>query len=150
MSKPPRKKAAEERPDWMGTAKRPVPERIAVDDTPANAVFKLSQGDRAAAEACIALVKIVATADPKAEFGPFTHLLMLEATGLVGPAIGHVHRHVCGGDPITMLALLHAVRLKVMTMDKVKRAAVDRERINAQALIELVRQKIPTFAREQD
>src|ERR1700761_9218338 len=43
------------------------PDRIDVTDTPANAVFKLVEGDQAAAEACIALVKAVATADPKAE-----------------------------------------------------------------------------------
>ena len=119
MTKPPRKKPAKQRPDWMGPELPPRPDRIDVDDTPANAVFKLCQGDPSAAEACIALVKVVATADPQAEFGPFTPLLMLEATGLVGPAIGHVYRKVCDSDPVTLLAVLHAVRLKVIAMDAV-------------------------------
>ena len=147
MSKPPRKKAEQPRPEWMGAKLPPRPDRIDVDDTPANAVFKLVQGDQAAAEACIALVKVVATADPDAEFGPFTPLLILEATGLTGPAIGHVYRRVCDGDPVTMLALLHAVRLKVIAIDAVKRAAVGRTRIKAETVIEIVRQKIPNFAR---
>ena len=77
MTKPPRKKPAKQRPDWMGPKTPARPDRIDVDDTPANAVFKLCQGDAAAAEACIALVKVVATADPQAEFGPFTPLLIL-------------------------------------------------------------------------
>ncbi|HLZ66763.1 MAG TPA: hypothetical protein VKQ29_11070 [Aliidongia sp.] len=125
----------------------PGAERIDVTDTPANAAFKLVQGDQAAAEACIALVKAVATADPQAEFGPFTPLLILEATGLTGPAIGHVYRRVCDSDPVTMLALLHAVRLKVIAIEAVKRAAVDGTRIKAETVIEIVRRKIPDFAR---
>jgi hypothetical protein len=147
MTKPPRKKTEPKRPDWMGEKTPPRPDRIDVDDTPANAVFKLSQGDHAAAEACIALVKTVASADPKAEFGPFTPLLMLEAMGLTGPAIGHVYRKVCDGDPVTLLAVLHAVRLKVIALDAVKRAAVSGTRIRADTVIDIVRQKIPDFAR---
>ena len=148
MTKTPRKKPpAKKRPDWMGAATPPRPDRIDVDDTPANAVFKLVQGDEAAAEACIALVKVVATVDPQAQFGPFTPLLILEATGLTGPAIGHVYRKVCDSDAVTMLALLHAVRLKVIAMDTVKRAAVAGTRIKAETVIEIVRQKIPNFAR---
>jgi hypothetical protein len=155
MSKPPRKtvdKTANKptrktRPDWMGAETPSRPDRIDVDDTPANAVFKLVQGDPSAAEACIALVKAVAIADPQAEFGPFTPLLILEAAGLTGPAIGHVYRKVCDSDPVTMLAVLHAVRLKVIAMDAVKRAAVSGTRIRADTVIEIVRQKIPNFAR---
>ena len=124
-----------------------IPGRIDVTDTPANAVFKLVRGDRAAAEACIALVKTVASADPDAEFGPFTPLLILEATGLVGPAIGHVYRRVCDGDPVTMLALLHALRLKAIAVDTVKRAAVDGTRIRRDTVIRIVQEKIPRFGR---
>jgi hypothetical protein len=133
------------KPQGQDGGKRP--DRIDVTDTPANAVFKLVEGDQAAAEACIALVKAVATADPKAEFGPFTPLLILEATGLTGPAIGHVYRRVCDSDPVTMLAVLHAVRLKVIAIDTVKRAAVSGTRIKAETVIDIVRQKIPDFAR---
>ena len=46
-----------------------------------------------------------------------------------------------------MLAVLHAVRLKVIAMDAVKRAAVSGTRIRADTVIEIVRQKIPNFAR---
>jgi hypothetical protein len=126
-------------------AKSTQPDRIDVTDTPANAVFKLVKGDHAAAEACIQLVKAVASADPDAEFGPFTPLLILEATGLVGPAIGHVYRKVCAEDPVTMLALLHALRLKALDLDTVKRAAVAGTRIKKQTLVRIVREKIPTF-----
>ncbi len=147
MDKPPRKKAKPKRPAWMGAETPSRPDRIDVDDTPANAVFKLVQGDPAAAEACIALVKIVASAEPQAEFGPFTPLLMLEAIGLTGPAIGHVYRKVCDSDPVTLLAVLHAVRLKVIALDAVKRAAVSGTRIRAETVIGIVRQKIPNFAR---
>jgi len=121
--------------------------RIDVTDTPANAVFKLVRGDRAAAEACIQLVKAVAAADPDAEFGPFTPLLILEATGLVGPAIGLVYRRVCDGDAVTMLALLHALRLKAIAVDTVKRAAVEGTRIRKETLIKIVQEKIPSFGR---
>jgi hypothetical protein len=141
------KRPDQRRPDWMGERTPPRPDRIDVDDTPANAVFKLVQGDQAAAEACIALVKVVATADPQAEFGPFTPLLILEAVGLTGPAIGHVYRKVCDGDAVTMLALLHAVRLKVIAIDAVKRAAVSGTRIKSETVIAIVREKIPNFAR---
>jgi len=124
----------------------PDADRIDIADTPANAVFKLVRGDQLAAEACIALVKAVATADPDAQFGPFTPLLILESFGLVGPAIGKVFRRVCDSDPVTMLAVLHAVRLKAISLDDVKRAAVDGKRIRKDTVVKLVREKIPNFA----
>jgi hypothetical protein len=145
MSKPP--KSTVDAPAWIrpGTSRRTV--RIDVDDTPGNAVLKLVDGDRAAAEACIAMVKAVKTADPQAEFGPFTPLLILDAIGLVGPAIGSVYTHVCSGDPVTALAVLHAVRLKLITVATLRSAAEGRTKINAPALLDLIRHKIPSFGR---
>src|SRR5260221_493722 len=121
--------------------------RIDFADTPAEAVFKLAEGDRAAAEACIAMVKAVATADPDAEFGPFTPLLILEAIGLTGPAIGAVYAHVCGGDPVCALAVLHAARLKLVDLETLKRAAAGRAPINTEVLLDAIRSKMPRFAR---
>jgi hypothetical protein len=122
-------------------------ERIEITDTPAQAVFKLVQGDRAAAEACIALVKAVASADPGAKFGPFTPLLILEQVGLVGPEIGQVFADVCDGDPVTMLALLHAIRLKAIPLATLREAAAGRTRIRSDKLLAMVREKIPGFGR---
>jgi hypothetical protein len=133
-------------PDWIkrrGGAR----ERIDLQDTPAKAVFKLVEGDRAAAEACIALVKAVASADPEAEFGPFTPLVILEATGLVGPVIGAFYSRVCGGDPVTALAVLHAVRLKLVSPATLRSAAAGKAAVDTAALLDLVRQKIPKFGR---
>ena len=70
MSKPPRKTAdkaaGKTRPDWMGAETPSRPDRIDVDDTPANAVFKLVQGDPSAAgpweselDGCDAVVNLV-------------------------------------------------------------------------------------------
>jgi hypothetical protein len=150
MSKPPKSTIdapASITPAWItpGVSRRTA--RIDIDDTPGNAVLKLVHGDRAAAEACIAMVKAVKTADPQAEFGPFTPLLILEAIGLVGPAIGSVYTHVCSGDPVIALAVLHAVRLKLITAATLRSAALGRTRINAPALLDLIRHKIPSFGR---
>jgi hypothetical protein len=149
MSRKPKSKPAGKAatPAWIKPAASRTAARIDIEDTPAKAVFKLVEGDRAAAEACIAMVKAVATADPDAEFGPFTPLLILESIGLTGPAIGEVYAHVCGGDPVTALAVLHAARLKLVTVATLKRAAERRTGINTAALLDAIRSKMPRFAR---
>jgi hypothetical protein len=136
-------------PGWIKplSSHSPGGTRIGIEDTPAQAVFKLVEGDRAAAEACIAMVKAVATVDPDAEFGPFTPLLILESIGLTGKAIGAVYSHVCGGDPACALAVLHAARLKLVSVDVLKRAAAGRTPINTAVLLDAIRSKMPRFAR---
>ncbi len=134
-------------PAWIKPREADRAARIDLQDTPAKAVFKLVEGDRAAAEACIAMVKAVATADPMAEFGPFTPLVILEAIGLRGAAIGAAYSRVCGGDPVTALAVLHAVRLKLITVATLKRAVAGGAPIDAPALLDLVRHKLPGFGR---
>jgi hypothetical protein len=133
-------------PGWIKRRGAPI-ERIDLQDTPAKAVFKLVQGDRAAAEACIAMVKAVAGADPQAEFGPFTPLVILEATGLVGPVIGTLFSRVCGGDPVTALAVLHAARLKLVSPAALRAAAEGKAPVDAAALLDLVRRQVPGFGR---
>lgn len=135
-------------PSWAKPA-RPQGEtgRITIEDTPAQAVFKLVENDRAAAEACIAMVKAVKEADPDAEFGPFTPLLILQSLGLTGKAIGEVYRHVCGGDPVCALAVLHAARLKLVTVEKLRSAAAGRTPINTAVLLDAIRSKMPRFGR---
>jgi hypothetical protein len=150
MSKQPknRPEAKQNVPGWIKPGAHPGGgRRIGIEDTPAQAVFKLVEGDRDAVEACIAMVKAVATVDPDAEFGPFTPLLILDSIGLTGTAIGTVYNHVCGGDPICALAVLHAARLKLVTVDVLKRAAAGRTPINTAVLLDAIRSKMPRFAR---
>jgi len=146
MAKPP-PKGRPALPAWIKRRTARAGTRIDLQDTPAEAVFKLAEGDRAAAEACIALVKAVATVDPKAEFGPFTPLLLLEAVGLAGAAIGDFYARVCSGDPVLALAVLHAVRLKLVTAAALKDALAGRATLDAHVLLDLVRQQRPEFGR---
>jgi hypothetical protein len=136
-------------PGWIKplSSASPGGRRIDIADTPAKAAFKLVEGDRDAAEACIAMVKAVATVDPDAEFGPFTPLLILESIGLTGQAIAAVYTHVCGGDVACALAVLHAARLKLVTVEALKRAAAGRTPINTAVLLDAIRSKMPRFAR---
>lgn len=138
----------QEKPAWAtGSARAHGGARIDIQDTPANAVLKLVENDRVAAEACIAMVKAVETADPEAAFGPFTPLLILEQMAMRGARIGHFYRRVCGGDAVTALALLHAVRLKLVPADIVVRAADGRGRLDVAPLVDLVRGKLTRFGR---
>ena len=134
-------------PAWAAPSSGARTARIDIQDTPANAVLKLVGNDRAAAEACIAMVQAVAQADPDAAFGPFTPLLILEQIGLTGARIGGFYRGVCGGDAVTALAVLHAVRLKLVPADVVKRAADGKARVAADKLLDLVRGRLPRFGR---
>lgn len=135
-------------PAWIKPATgRGHAARIDLNDTPANAVLKLVQDDRAAAEACIAMVKAVETIDPQAEFGPFTPLVILDSIDLVGPAIGRFYRVVCGGDVAVALGLLHAVRLKLVPAQIVKLAAEGRARLAVSAVMDQVCSRMPGFAR---
>jgi hypothetical protein len=147
--KPENQPAGKAAPSWAKPAGSPgsAAGRIDIADTPAKAVFKLVENDRGAAEACIAMVKAVAEADPDAEFGPFTPLLILESLGLRGKTIGEVYAHVCGGDPVCALAVLHAARLKLVTVEKLKSAAAGRTPINTELLLDTIRSKMPRFGR---
>jgi hypothetical protein len=149
MSRTPKSRSASNpaAPAWTKSAASRTAARIDIADTPAKAVFKLVEGDRAAAEACIAMVKAVAEADPDAEFGPFTPLVILDSIGLTGPAIGDVYTHVCGSDPVTALAVLHAARLNLVDVATLKRAAERRTAMNTAALLDAIRSKMPRFGR---
>ncbi|MBI3515670.1 MAG: hypothetical protein HY060_16675 [Proteobacteria bacterium] len=134
-------------PAWATKAGTARTARIDIQDTPANAVLKLVGNDRAAADACIAMVKAVEHADPDAAFGPFTPLLILEQIGLSGARIGRFYRQVCGGDAVTALAVLHAVRLKLVPADIVKRAADGKGRVATDKVLDRVRAELPRFGR---
>jgi hypothetical protein len=136
------------KPAWaQAGAARPHAARIDITDTPANAVLKLVQNDRAAAEACIAMVKTVEIADPQAEFGPFTPLVILDSIGLVGPAIGRFYQRLCAGDPVIALGLLHAIRLKLVPPETIKRALDGKARLDVTDLLDQVRNRMPKFGR---
>lgn len=98
------------------------PPRFDLTDTPAAAVIKLAAGDQPAAEALIAMVKAVAAVDPRAEFGPFTPLFILQSIGLHGAAIGRFFNQICDADAATALAVLHALRLGLISRDDLARA----------------------------
>ena len=134
-------------PAWTTSSSGARTARIDIRDTPANAVLKLVGDDRAAAEACIAMVQAVARADPEAAFGPFTPLLILEQIGLTGARIGRFYRQVCGADAVTALGLLHAVRLGLVPVEVVKRAADGKGRVRTDAVLDLVRARLPQFGR---
>jgi hypothetical protein len=122
--------------------------RLNINDTPANAVIKLVGNDAQAAAACIALVKAVETVEPKAEFGPFTPLLMLDQLALYETSIARLYTAVCGSDPAKMLAVLHATRLGLISVDELRRAISGRgPRLDTEQVLDLVRSRIPGFAR---
>jgi hypothetical protein len=132
---------------WANAARAHGASSIDIHDTPANAVLKLVENDRGAAAACIAMVKAVETADPEAAFGPFTPLLILEQMAMRGARIGRFYQRVCGGDAVTALGVLHAVRLKLVPADIVMRAADGRGRLDVGPLVDLVRGKLTRFGR---
>jgi uncharacterized membrane protein len=121
--------------------------RIDLNDTPAAAVLRLADGHRAAALACVEMVKATAAIDPAASFGPFTPLLMLDRLDLTGARIAALYHTVAGGDVAAAIAVLHAVRLQLIdraTLD----AAVSGTpgAIDGAATLERIRRAIPGFA----
>src|SRR5271154_1236738 len=85
MAKPPKPTS----PDWARPAPggaRPGAGRD-INDTPANAVLKLAEGNLPAARACIAMIEASERHDPKSDFGPFTPLVMLDRFKLRGARI---------------------------------------------------------------
>ena len=125
--------------------------RLDINDTPANAVLKLVGKDKPAAGACIAMVKAVETADPKAQFGPFTPLLILDQLGIYGGAIAVFYVRVCGGDPVKALAVLHAARLNLITPEELKRAISGHgPRLDADMVLDLIRSRVEGFGRTEE
>src|SRR5580704_658726 len=108
MTKPPKQAP----PAWA----RPSPggtragAGLDIDDTPANAVLKLAEGNLPAARACIAMIEASERHDPKSDFGPFTPLMMLDRFKLRGTRIARLFA-LAGQDGRIALGLLHALRL---------------------------------------
>ncbi len=124
--------------------------RIAITDTPAAAVLKLADGHDGAAVACTVLVKAMPSLDPQAEFGPFTPLLMLDSFGLHGAVIWRLFDGLCGRDALRTLAVLHAVRLKIIHSAAVRDALLGRGTpLDLDHLVGEVKTHYPGFARTQ-
>lgn len=139
------KEPAKGQPDWIKAQGAARTARIDITDNPANAVLKLVGDDRASAASCIAMIKAVAQFDPKAEFGPFTPLLILQEIGLIGPDIGLFYGLICRRDPLTALALLHAARLKLLSAAMIRAAIAGGPPIDDAALLHAVRSRMPDF-----
>src|SRR5580692_6429695 len=92
-----------------------------INDTPANAVLKLAEGDIPAARACIAMIEASERFDPKSDFGPFTPLMMLDRFKLRGARIARLFA-LARQDGRIALGLLHALRLGAIQRDELARA----------------------------
>jgi len=92
-----------------------------IDDTPANAVLKLAEGNLPAARACIAMIEASEHHDPKSDFGPFTPLMMLDRFKLRGARIARLFE-LAGQDGRLALGLLHALRLGAIQPGELARA----------------------------
>jgi hypothetical protein len=108
-------------PAWARPAQAGTAAGLDINDTPANAVLKLAEGDLAAARACIAMIEASQRHDPKSDFGPFTPLVMLERFKLRGARIAQLFA-VAGQDGRLALGLLHALRLGAIQPGELARA----------------------------
>jgi hypothetical protein len=115
MANPPKPQPAWARPSQGRGA------GLDIEDTPANAVLKLAEGNLPAARACIAMIEASQRLDPKSDFGPFTPLMMLDRFKLRGARIARLFA-LAGQDGRIALGLLHALRLGAIQPGELARA----------------------------
>lgn len=121
--------------------------RIALTDPLPQAVIKLADEDKNAAVACILLVRQGEALQPRSEFGPFTPLVLLDGLGLYGARIWTLFDRICGRDVLRCLAVLHALRLKMLPMQALELALKGKASIDVDLVVGRVKTAIPDFAR---
>jgi len=140
--------------------------KLELQDTVASVVMKLSEGNPGAATVCMTLFMNGAQIDPYAALGGLNPLLYLDELGLCGPDIWILHKYVCDGDLVRMMAVIRGFQLGLVTRGAVRRAVDDHKGeggprtvfvadpegtlkpLDPAAVLAKVREKLPKFGKK--
>jgi len=122
-------------------------EKIQLDDSFQDVLFKMSEGNPGALNVCINILKEGEKIDPDNMLGGFGVLLSLDTLGLYGSKIWMLYKDVCNCELIAMLAVLRGWQLGYVTNQQIHHAVDNRgEGINVADIHERVVKSLPNFA----
>lgn len=127
-------------------------ERLTLEDTGKTAVFKLCEGNPGALNVLMQLVMSYEKIDPDSVFGNLSGLLSLDTYGIYGPRIWMLYKDVCGESIINMIAVLRAVQLGKLDLDRLD-GIIDGKNFGGSSKLDMdeilatVQQQLPGFGR---
>ena len=101
-------------------------EKIKLNDTFADIVLKLSEGNPGAIRVCGELMKHEAAIDKASLMSPMGSILSLDTHAIYGPRIWILYKDVCGENITGVISLLRACQLGILRRDVLDHAIDNR------------------------
>lgn len=118
-------------------------DRLEGNDTALSSVAKLAEGNPGAISVLIRLLK---EGDRITDCPAFFNLLHLDSYRIYGPRIWMLYKEVCGEDLATMIGMLRAVQLGIMSEHKLHYAIDHRgDGLDVKAVLAEVKSQLPNF-----
>lgn len=124
--------------------------RIKLDDTFKDSIFKVVEGNPGAITVCMKLAELTPQIDPDDIFGSMGNILSLDAHGIYGSRIWMLFKDVCGESIPHMIMMLRAVQLGFMAEGELN-ALIDGQRSREEIkdtvkkMAEKVTKRLPKF-----
>lgn len=122
-------------------------QRLTLEDTDRSSILKMAGGNPGAINVCMNILTQGAAIDPDNWFGQLGALLVLDTLNIYESRIWILYKHVCGQDLTTMLALLRAAQLGIMSESELI-GAIDANTISPlrrKEIVTLVKEQLPNF-----
>jgi len=126
-------------------------ERITLQDSLFDMMFKLSEGNPGALTVCMQMHQQDATIDPDAFLGGLMPLLGLDTLGIYGPSIWILYKDICGENLTKMLGVLRGWQLGFISPSEIHQAidgcrnGLGSNGIDTDLLLSKVQERLPNF-----
>jgi len=120
--------------------------KIGLDDTGTDVLFKLSEGNPGALRVCCEILDKASVIDPDAFGGGLFTLLSFDTLNIYGSKIWMLYKDVCKCDLISTLGLLRGWQFGILTETALKHA-IDNygDGIDVQSIVNQVKERLPAF-----
>ncbi len=121
-------------------------ERIKLEDSMEDAIWKMSKGNPGAMTVCLNLLKEGASIDPENAFAGLGLIMFMDSFGIHEHRIWMLYKDVCGECLPTTVAMLRACQLGII-QEGILHRAIDNygEGLDIPQVIEQVKKKLPKF-----
>lgn len=125
-------------------------ERIKLQDTLSEVIFKMSDGNPGALTAIMALFESNVRVDPDDWMGPLGSIMSLDGYGIYGTDIYILWSDICDKNIVHMIAVLRAAQLGYVSSEVIK-DAVSRQDYSGRELLDIddlykkVKERLPDF-----
>ena len=121
-------------------------EKLGLQDSPVDALTKLSEGNPGAANVLMLFVQHNDNIDPDAVGGGFLGTFMFDTLGIYGSRIWMLYKDVCNQDIVEVMVVLRGWQLGYLSKDVLDHAIDNRgQGLDKEELFAMVKKRLPAF-----